>query len=315
MKQIRVGVVGTGKMGTYHCHKLKHMKNIEFAGVYDKDLEKAREIAIQLNVRAFDSYQDLLKNVEAVVIAAPTRLHFTLVKEAILEDKHILVEKPITVSLEEANNIKSLLSNKELIFQVGHIERFNPVIQQLTKCLDKDKMISIEAKRLGLSNRIKDSDVVLDVMIHDIDIILSLVDSPISRIAAEGVRGFKVNHFDTVTALISFENGVIATLTASNASHEKERTLTILEKEKVIKTDYLTRRQNIVKNGTAIVEHPFEIESEILILTTPLADPLQLELEHFTACIRNKVQPMVGVQQGSAAVEVALKIKGLLTKK
>jgi len=315
VKRIRIGVVGTGKMGTYHCQKLKQMKNVEFTGIYDKDLEKAGKLAGQLNVRAFDSYQDLLKNVEAVVIAAPTRLHFALVKEAILADKHILVEKPITVSIEEANNIKSLLSNKELIFQVGHIERFNPVIQQLSKCLDREKMISVEAKRLGLSNRIKDSDVVLDVMIHDIDIILSLVDSPISRIAAEGVRGSKVNHYDTVTALISFENGVIATLTASNASHEKERTLTILEKEKVIRTDYLTRRQRIVKNGTASKEHPFEIESEILILTTPLADPLQQELEHFAACIRNEAQPLVGVQQGYAAVEVALEIKGLLEKK
>ncbi|WP_163100509.1 Gfo/Idh/MocA family protein [Peribacillus alkalitolerans] len=314
MNLIRIGVVGTGKMGTYHCSKLKQMKNVDFVGVFDKDLKRAEEISRKLGVTAFKSYQELLENVDAVVIAAPTKLHFLLVEEAIKAQRHILVEKPITVSMEEANHIKGLLKGQDLIFQVGHIERFNPAVQQLAKCIDREKIISIEAKRVGLSNRIQDSDVILDVMIHDLDIILDIVKSPIARASAEGVCGSETNHFETVTALLSFENGVIASVTASYASHEKERTLTILEKEKVIKTDYLTRRQKIVRNRTGAAGQPFEIESEISILATPILDPLLEELEHFVDCIRKKKQPIIGVEEGAAAVEAALKIKGFLKK-
>jgi predicted dehydrogenase len=313
----RIGVVGAGKMGTYHCLKLIQMKNVDFVGVFDKDLQKAEEICKQLSVRAFESYQGLLNSIDAVIIAAPTKFHFSLVEEAIKHQKHIFVEKPFTVSMDEANRLKELLKNKDLIVQVGHVERFNPAVQQLAHCIESEKLMNIEAKRLGLSNRIQDSDVVLDVMIHDIDIILSLVKSPINRISAEGICVSKKGYYDTVTALLSFENGVMATLTASNVSHEKARTLTIVEKDKVIKTDYLTRRQKIVKNEAVNFDTklPYGTEAIVIVLTIPPLDPLMEELNHFINCIHTNQTPIVGVEEGAAAVEVALKIKDILEKR
>ncbi|MGG1397241.1 Gfo/Idh/MocA family oxidoreductase [Bacillus salipaludis] len=312
MNLIKVGVVGAGKMGSYHCLKLNQMKNVNFVGVYDTDTRKAVEITKKLSGIAFDSYQDLLKSVDAVIIAAPTKYHFVLVEEAIKNDKHILVEKPLTVSLEEADKIKSLLKNQNLIFQVGHIERFNPVIQRLANYLNKEKIISIEAKRLGYSDRLLDADVVLDVMIHDIDIILSLVKSPITRISAEGV--LSNGRYDTVTALLLFENGVMATLIASNVSHEKTRTLSVFEKDQVIKTDYLTKQQYILTNNVINQNprYPATTETVIAKMVTSPQDPLLDELQHFFDCIYSNQQPLIGVEDGANAVEVALKIKKCL---
>lgn len=314
MNLIKVGVVGAGKMGSFHCTKLKQMKNVDFIGIFDKDSKRAREISQRFQIQAFDTYSNLLQHVDAIIVAAPTRFHFTLVEEAIRYDKHVFVEKPITTTIEEANKIKSLLKNKKVKFQVGHIERFNPVIQQLHQYIEKDKIINIEAKRLAFSDRIKDVDVVLDVMIHDIDIILSIVKSKIRRISAEGIRLPNTGKYDTVTALILFENGVVANLVSSNVSHEKVRTLTIYEKEKVIKTDYLNKQQQIIINELNNPNSTFPQGTETVIanLTAPQLDPLLEELTHFIDCIYFDKDPLVGVEEGATAVEVALQIKNCL---
>ena len=316
MSLIKVGVAGVGKMGFFHCTKLKQMKNVNFIGVYDKDSKRVNEISQRFHIKAFDTYSNLLQDVDAIIVAAPTRFHFCLVEEAIRHDKHVFVEKPITTTIEEANKIKSLLKNKKSKFQVGHIERFNPVIQQIHHYLEQDKIFNIEAKRLALSDRIKDADVVLDVMIHDIDIIMSLIKSPIKRISAEGICLPDTGKFDTVTALLLFENGVVANLVSSNVSHEKVRALTIYEKEKVIKTDYLMKQQQIVINEVNNHDSTFPQRTETVIanLTVPQVDPLLEELIHFIDCIYSDTEPLVGVEEGAAAVEVALQIKNCLYK-
>lgn len=314
MNPVKVGVVGVGNMGSFHCNKLKGMKNVDFIGVHDPDFKKAHAIGEQLSVYVFSTYKDLLSKVDAVIIAAPTKFHYSLAEEGIKAGKHVFVEKPIAVSLEETSKLKELQRVKKTIVQVGHIERFNPVSIQLMKLINKNNIIFMEAKRLGLSRRIKDVDVVLDVMIHDIDIILSLAQSPIIDISAAGVCLVEKGHYDYVTALLTFKNGVIASLVASNISHEKERTLIITEKERMIKTDYLARQQVIVKNTSSdsITSKEYPTECVIDKIAIPYADPLTQELEHFVKSIKNNQRPLVGIAEGEAAIEVALKIKACL---
>ncbi|MFS0865162.1 Gfo/Idh/MocA family oxidoreductase [Fredinandcohnia sp. 179-A 10B2 NHS] len=314
MNVVKIGVVGVGNMGSYHCQKLKGMKNVDLIGVYDPDFQKANTIGNKLSVNVYPTYQELLMHVDAVIIAAPTKFHFSLAKEAIQLDKHLFVEKPIAVSLEETSKLKELQNKKNIILQVGHIERFNPVVGQLKKLVEEDQIIFMEAKRLGLSSRIKDVDVVLDVMIHDIDIVLSLVRSPIIDISAAGVCFNMKGNYDYVTALLTFENGIISSLVASNISHEKERTLIITEKERMIKTDYLSRQQLIVKNTAAnpICKSGYPTEFLMEKIAIQIADPLTQELEHFVECIQHNKQPEVSLKEGEAALEVALKIKSCL---
>ncbi|WP_342580397.1 Gfo/Idh/MocA family oxidoreductase [Ureibacillus sp. FSL W7-1570] len=314
MSGIRVGVAGTGKMGFLHCSKLIQMKNVNFIGVYDKDFQRAAQISKSFHVKAFDSYSELLKNIDAVIIAAPTTFHFSLVAEAVMKNKHVFVEKPMTMTLEEADKIKKLLKNKRLKFQVGHIERFNPAIQRIHEYIQPDQIINIDAKRLAYSDRIKDTDVVLDVMIHDIDIILSLIKSPIKRVSAEGIRLRDSDKFDTVSALLLFENGIVANLMASNISHEKVREFIVYEKEKVIKTNYLMRQQQLIMKELNDHHLTFLVGTENVIanITLPYSDPLLEELRHFVDCIDSDSEPLVGVDEGRAAVEVALKIKQCL---
>jgi len=314
MDLIKIGVAGAGKMGFFHCTKLKQMNRVNFVGIYDKDMKRAEEISLKFQVKAFNSYEELLEHVDAIIIAAPTRFHFSLVEEAIRHNKHVFVEKPMTTTVLEADQIKELLKDKKLKFQVGHIERFNPVIKQVHQYLESEKILNIEAKRLALSDRIKDADVVLDVMIHDIDIILSLINSPIKRISAEGICKQHTDKFETVTALILFENGVVANLMSSNISHEKVRTLIIYEEDKVIKMDYLLKQQQLIVNeiNKSASSFPTGTETVIANLTVPQFDPLLEELTHFIDCIYEDTNPLVGVEEGKAAVEVALKIKDCL---
>lgn len=314
MSGIRVGVAGIGKMGFLHCSKLIQMKNVNFIGVYDKDFQRAAQISKSFHVKAFDSYSELLKNIDAVIIAAPTTFHFSLAAEAVMKNKHVFVEKPMTMTLEEADKIKKLLKNKRLKFQVGHIERFNPAIQRIHEYIQPDQIINIDAKRLAYSDRIKDTDVVLDVMIHDIDIILSLIKSPIKRVSAEGIRLRDSDKFDTVSALLLFENGIVANLMASNISHEKVREFIVYEKEKVIKTNYLMRQQQLIMKELNDHHLTFLVGTENVIanITLPYSDPLLEELRHFVDCIDSDSEPLVGVDEGRAAVEVALKIKQCL---
>lgn len=310
MSLVRVGVVGTGKMGFFHCSKLKQMKNVNFIGIYDPDMNRAKKISKAFQVKAFNTYTELLKNIDAVIIATPTPFHFSLAAEAIVHNKHVFVEKPITMTVEEADKIKALLKNKNLKFQVGHIERFNPAIRRIHDYIRPEQIMNIEARRLAYSDRIKDTDVVLDVMIHDIDIILSIIKSPIKRISAEGIRLRDAVKYDTVSAILLFENGIVANLLASNISHEKVRELIIYEKEKVIKTDYLMRQQQLVMNE--LNNHstvPVGTETVIANIALPYSDPLLEELLHFIDCIYSDTKPLIGVEEGRAAVEVALKIK------
>ncbi|MFB4163995.1 Gfo/Idh/MocA family oxidoreductase [Alteribacillus sp. JSM 102045] len=311
MKAIKIGVAGVGTMGMNHCKTLQTMGNgIDFVGVYDKHLRLSKKVGSRFNVKSFSSYEELLKNVDAVIIATSTTHHFPLIKQAIKKNKHILVEKPFVISLEESKAIKSLLKNKELIFQVGHIERFNPAVQHLFKVAEKNKMVSIEARRSGQVQRNVDIDVILNLMIHDIDVILALAASPIKTITAEGVSLVNKGQLDVVYAVLSFENGIIANITANRFSKEKKRLLTITEKERVLKTNCLTRNLYIYKDVKSGVEEvPYNKESVIEKVWVPRNEPLHSEINHFVESIQQHCPPIIGLKEAALALEVALKIR------
>ncbi|WP_158737183.1 Gfo/Idh/MocA family protein [Alteribacillus sp. YIM 98480] len=318
MNKIKIGVAGVGIMGQNHCKTLQLMINdVEFVGVYDKDIQKCSEVGNKFNVKSFNNYEDLLVNVDAVIIATPTTFHYSLIKIAINKNKNILVEKPFVTSLKESEDIKLLLKGKKLIFQVGHIERFNPAFQNLYKAVTPKNMLAIEARRLGQVQRNIDIDVILNLMIHDIDAVLALVNSPLKKIAADGRAVVNKEELDIVYAVLSFENGIIANLVANRVSKEKARLLTITEYDKVFKADCLTRNLYIYQgiNSTSENSLPYKKESIIEKVLVPRNEPLHSEILHFVQSIHMNKAPLIGIHEAGKSLEVALKIKELVSTK
>lgn len=311
MKNIKVGLVGVGNMGVNHCRVLNMMKHIDFIGVYDTNMENSQHIADKYNVTAYASYEQLLSDIEAVIIAAPTAYHYVLTKQAIECNKHALVEKPFVTSLTEAKKLKKLLKHSQLIIQVGHIERFNPAIEQLDRIVRRDEIINIEARRLGSVQRTMGMDVVLDLMIHDIDIVLSLVDSPLKSISSSGASPDSTGQPDVCMALLTFENGVIANLVANRISQEKIRTLSVTEKDRVIYINYMTRELYAHLKTKASLDSnlAYRTESVVEKIMVSYNEPLYVEINHFIECIRNGSDPKIGVRGAMLALEVAYKIK------
>ena len=208
MNSLKVGVIGTGHLGKLHVKMFKHIKNCELIGVYDTNLIQSKAAASEYNVIEFENINDLLDEVEAVSIAATTSSHFELVKKSLESGKHVFVEKPITTTITEAEMLVKIAGEKKLNLQVGHIERFNPALVSLEKYIIKPMFIQTD--RLAQFNpRGTDVAVVLDLMIHDIDIILSLIKSEVDHVEASGVAVVSDN-IDIANARIQFENGAVA---------------------------------------------------------------------------------------------------------
>lgn len=314
MELINIGVAGVGIMGMNHCRTLDKMKNVHFVGVYDNDMKRCLKIAKEYDVCPFSSFSELLKKVDAVIISVPTSLHFTFIQQALQEGKHVLVEKPFVSSMKEAEQIKPLIKAKNVIVQVGHVERFNPVIQQLNKIINRPKMISIETRRLGALNRVIDIDVIFDLMIHDIDIVLSLVGSPIQSLSAVGYSLTESGQMDVANAVLTFKNGVIANLVANRLSQEKVRTLTITERDRLIKSDYMTKELFICQKVDSVIEKNLSYRQESIVekIIVPNTEPLFAEIDHFVQSIRMKQCSIVGPEEASKALEVAQMIRAYI---
>ncbi|AIQ42969.1 Gfo/Idh/MocA family oxidoreductase [Paenibacillus sp. FSL R7-0297] len=314
MELINIGVAGVGIMGMNHCRTLDKMKNVHFVGVYDNDMKRCLKIANEYDVFPFASFSELLKKVDAVIISVPTSLHFTFIQQALQEGKHVLVEKPFVSSMKEVEQIKPLIKAKNVIVQVGHVERFNPVIQQLNKIINRPKMISIETRRLGSLNRVIDIDVIFDLMIHDIDIVLSLVGSPIQSLSAVGYSLTESGQMDVANAVLTFKNGVIANLVANRLSQEKVRTLTITERDRLIKSDYMTKELFIYQKVDSVIEKNLSYRQESIVekIIVPNTEPLLAEIDHFVQSIRMKHCSIVGPEEASKALEVAQMIRAYI---
>jgi predicted dehydrogenase len=239
---------------------------------------------------------------EALSIVVPTSLHYPVAKWALEQGIHVLVEKPVTTRPSEAEDLLHIAARKDLVLQVGHIERFNSAVRHISQAVHAP--IFLESKRVGpFSPRINDVGVVLDLMIHDIDIVLSLVPSEISRIAATGCRVL-TEHEDIASAQITFENGAMAHIFVSRIAEKRMRQLDIMERERHITVNYETQDVQIHRcvrdnNGvTEILERP----------VFPKSEPLKLELAHFIGCVREKRPPLVGIRDGKRALEVAIEV-------
>ncbi len=304
MKKIRVGVIGVGRLGREHARLYASMKKSVLAGVVDTLRERAGEIARKCRTESFTSYSSLFGKVDAVSIAVPTDLHYKIAKDFLERDVHVLLEKPIAQTLSQAKKLILLSERKKVILQVGHIERFNSALRKLERQVKNPRFI--ECHRLSpYQPRGTEVGVVLDLMIHDIDIILSLVKSPIRRIEAVGVKVLSP-YEDIASARITFTNGAVANVTSSRISQEKMRKFRIFEEDAYISLDFLNQSVSIYRRtpGGIVKESP-RIEK---------VEPLKSELEHFVDCILQKQKPLVSGELAKEALRVALQISRKINK-
>src|SRR5690554_1055194 len=282
MAKLKVGVVGVGSMGKNHVRAYASLKHVcELIGVFDINQGMAEEVARSYGVKAFSTLEALLAEVDAINIATPTSTHYEIGMQAIEAGKHILMEKPVNGSVEEAQALIRNARKKNLIFQVGHIERFNPVIRHLPSILKDQEIIAIDVQRMGpYDPRINDTDVIQDLMIHDIDVVNSLISSTICGIQAVGRRVVSEKHMDYAVANLLMENGVIATLTASRATNKKVRKMAITTLSSYIELDYL-QRKIVVTNREQFVPGSSNYQQEQeLEEVYDSEEPLKLQLVH-----------------------------------
>lgn len=319
MKKLKIGIIGTGYLGNLHTKLLKEVMRAELVGVYDKDIEVAKEVAEKYNVKAFDSLEDLLSEADAVSIVASTSAHYTLAKEALEHGKHVFVEKPITSEIHEAEEIVQLAEKNNLKLQVGHVERFNAALLSLDKYNLDPKFIQTD--RLAQFNpRGTDVAVVLDLMIHDIDIILSLIKSKVKNVHASGVAVVSDN-LDIANARIKFENGAVANVTASRISQKKMRKMRIFQKDAYISLDFISGVSEVyrlISPDDRSVEHFLSFgeigvgeKRKAVVYEQPEhkeVNALKHELELFVDAVLDNVTPIVSGKDGLRALRIAEEI-------
>lgn len=290
-------------MGSRHAKvysAIEKTSGISLVGVCDINEEMAKEVGLKYNTQHFTNYNDLIGRVDAVSIVVPTSAHHVVTRDFLKAGVHVLVEKPITRTLEEADELIKIAEEKNLIIQVGHIERFNPAVRAIEPFIHQPRFI--ECQRLGSiaqKKRIKDVGVVLDLMIHDIDIILGLVDSKVKDIEAVGISTVS-DHEDLANVRLTFQNSVIADITASRVTKEETRKIRIFQEQSYILLDYLNREAFLYqKSGDALEKIKLKIEKH---------EPLKVELESFVDCVKHSKKPLVSGTEGRQALRVALDI-------
>ena len=310
MNPVRVGVIGIGNMGWHHARVLSLLRDEELVGVADPDAQRGRLAVEQFGCRWFPDYGPLLSEVEAVCIAVPTLLHHRVGMACLQAGLHVLIEKPIAATQEEASALIQAAEASARQLQVGHIERFNPAFRELRKVVANEEVVVLEARRHSPhADRANDVSVVLDLMIHDIDLVLELAQAPVVRLAAAGGRSAE-GPIDYVNATLGFENGVVASLTASKMAHRKIRSLSAHCRASLVETDFLNRSLHIHRRAHEWVsadhgELLYRNDGFIEEVSTTSIEPLYAELEHFLQCVRGRETPAVDGQQASRALLLA----------
>ena len=310
MVPVKVGVIGIGNMGWHHARVLSLLKDADLVGVADPDAQRGALATEQFGCRWFSDYRSMLEEVEAVCIAVPTLQHHSVGLACLEAGSHVLIEKPIAASQEEAAALIDAASRVGRLLQVGHIERFNPAFRELTKVVANEEVVVLEARRHSPhADRANDVSVVLDLMIHDLDLVLELASSSVVQLAAAGGRSSE-GPIDYVNATLGFENGVVASLTASKMSHRKIRTLSAHCRASLVETDFLNHNLHIHRrahewysadHGELLYRNDGFIEE----VSTTSIEPLYAELEHFLQCVRGRETPAVDGQQASRALRLA----------
>ena len=296
---LRVAVVGAGYLGQHHARIYSELSGVELAGVVDIREERAEEVARRYASRAYRDYRDVLGTVDALSIVVPTTHHFEIALSCMQAGKDVLVEKPITATVAQADELIREAKRLDRVLQVGHLERYNSGVITLSRMVHDPRFI--EAVRVSpFLNRSCDVDITLDLMIHDIDIVLSLVPSPIKSINAFG-SSFVTDMIDEARAWIEFQNGAKASLTASRISREKQRRLKVFQKGACLELDYLRSEiWSLTQEGSTE------------IITPEYREPLKEELKDFVNCSANREHPQVCGLKGRDALTAALEISSVI---
>ena len=318
-KQVNIGVIGVGHLGFHHATHLSKIKNANLVGIYDINSKRLDEVSKQLNVPSFESLDLLIDRVDALSIVTPTSTHKVVAEKCIQNGKHVFIEKPITTTTNDADHIVQLAKKNNTIIQVGHIERFNPALLALSSLEIQPKYIEVH-RMAPFMSRGTDVPVVLDLMIHDIDLVLSFIDSPVKDIYANGVS-IMTSSVDIANARIKFKNGSIANITSSRVAKDKVRKIKIFQQDLYVTIDFLAGISEVYKAMDASADDPDAIMSAPLVdpdgkhrqifYEKPIVqkqDALKLELENYIQSIMGNETPIVDGVAGKQALEVAIKI-------
>jgi predicted dehydrogenase len=305
MSTLRTAVIGVGYLGNFHAQKYAALPGIELVGVVDNDPKRAAEIAAAVGTQAYSDHRELIGRVDAVSVVVPTQFHHEVAKDFLSAGVHVLIEKPITVTIAEADDLIAIADQQQVVFQVGHLERFNPVLVALEGVLNGP--LFVESVRIApFKPRGTDVNVVLDLMIHDIDLIQHIVGSPVERIDAIGAPVF-TGEEDIANARIVFENGCVANVTASRISLKSERKMRIFQRDAYITLDFQNRKVLVAQKGVGELI-PGIPNVKVNERELGEADALMNEIQSFIEAIRQGIQPRVSGRAGRMALETALKI-------
>lgn len=295
MDQVRVGIIGVGYLGTQHARILSYLEDADLKGVADIDFKKAMEIGNRHGVQYYQNYEEMLDEIDAAIVATPTSEHFSISMDLIRRGKSVLVEKPITETVEQGEQLVEEAKKNGLVLQVGHLERFNPAVEAVETMIRDPKFI--EVQRLGsFSARSLDIDVVLDLMIHDLDIILAMLKSEVSSIKSSGIHVLS-EKIDIANARLEFKSGCVATLSASRVHQGKVRKLRIFEPTVYYSIDYIDQEVKIFPlHGR---------QTDIKTLKIQKEEPLKKELQNFLRCIKEKRMDKVSGEEGLRALKLA----------
>lgn len=300
---LKVAVVGAGYLGQHHARVYSELRDVELVGIVDIDAVRAEEVARKCGSKSYLNYLDVLGEVDALSIVVPTPDHFKVALDCLRAGKDVLVEKPITETVSQADELINEARRTNRILQVGHLERYNPGVIALSQIIKEPRFI--EAVRLSpVLDRCCDVDVTLDLMIHDIDMILSLVHSPIKNIHAVGFS-LVTEKIDEARVWAEFENGVVACLSASRFSQEKQRRLKVIQKNSYIELDYQTGVVEIRSTS-----NPLKPE----VVRPEYREPLKEEIKDFIHCVASRERPRVSGTEGRNALAVALEINSLMER-
>jgi predicted dehydrogenase len=312
-RKTRIGVIGAGGLGQHHVRILGELPEATMVGFYEARADRAAEIASTLGARAFGSLEELLAGVDAVTIVVPTPGHYAVAKAALERGIHVLVEKPFTATLDEADELLAIAEKSGAIVQIGHVERFNRAIRAALPFVDSPKFI--ESDRLAPFNpRGADVAVVLDLMIHDIDLLLTLVGAKVTSVKAVGV-GVLTPSVDIANARLEFATGAVANITASRVSRERMRKIRLFQKSGYISLDLATGSGEFYRmrrdvDLAELAKGPLALEAfvERVPVEAPEGEPLRLEFQSFIAAVQGRAPVTVTGEDGRAALAVALQI-------
>lgn len=305
MKQLKAGVIGVGYLGRFHAQKYAELEGVDLVGVADVDPDRAQLVADECGCRSFTDFELLFKLVDCVSISVPTSFHHRVARQAIISGVDVLLEKPMTVTLEEADELIILAQEHDVILQVGHLERFNPAVLAMKPFLTTP--VFIESNRIStFKRRGVDVDVVLDLMIHDIDIILTIIDSPLQTIHTVGAP-VVTDTTDIANARLIFENGATANITVSRVSLTNVRKMRIFQPGSYINVDFANKKIMTIKLKDELLESGMP-KHEIEVNSFAGQDALFNEIAHFATHVRARTKPDVSGIEGRRALEVVMQV-------